>query len=74
MRTKRRLENKSFDIDLEPLIEILGLDEFIRRLGIARVVNQIGDRELLRLMGIERLVANLSAAQRRELKRRLDEA
>lgn len=57
--------------DIRPAIESLGLDRVIEQVGIDRVIEQIGDEELVRRIGVDRFLARLSAAERRELKRRL---
>jgi hypothetical protein len=60
---------------MRPAIERLGLDKVIEQVGIDRVIDcvitQIGEKELLKRIGLEGILTNLSPAQRRELKRRL---
>jgi hypothetical protein len=75
-----RATRRGLFIDLRPAIEMLGMDEVIRQMGVERViehigakelVKQIGSKELVKQIGIDKFLANLSPAERRELKRRL---
>src|SRR5712691_11694080 len=58
--------------DIRPAVESLGLDHVIEQVGIDRVLEQLGDKEVARRIGLERWLATLSPAERRELKRRLE--
>ncbi|HEV3255372.1 MAG TPA: hypothetical protein VG013_00700 [Gemmataceae bacterium] len=75
-----RTAGKTLNIDLRPAIEMLGLDRVIEQVGIDRVIEQVGidrviehcgEKELIKRIGLDRWLANLSPAERRELKRRL---
>jgi hypothetical protein len=75
-----RASGKSLQIDLRPAIEHLGLRRVIDQVGLDRVIEEygekevierIGKKELIKHIGIEDWLANLSPAERRELKRRL---
>jgi hypothetical protein len=66
-----RTAGKGLKVDLRPVIESLGLDLVIEQVGIDRVIEQVGEKELLKRIGLDRILANLSPAERRELKRRL---
>jgi hypothetical protein len=75
-----RAAGKKLKLDLRPAIEHLGLEEVIEQVGIDRVVEQVGidrvleqlgEREVIKRIGVQRLLANLSPAERRELKRLL---
>ncbi|HZU38677.1 MAG TPA: hypothetical protein VFA18_22310 [Gemmataceae bacterium] len=57
-----RTTRKELTIDFRPAIEVLGLDY---------VLNQVGIKEVVKHIGVDRILASLSAAERRELKRRL---
>jgi hypothetical protein len=68
-------------LDLRPAIEYLGLDYVIEQVGIDRVIDAVGldrvlerrgDKEVVKRIGLERFLACLSPAERRELKRRLE--
>jgi len=61
-----RASGKGLQIDLRPAIEHLGLRRVIDQIGIDRVIEEYGKTEV-----IERIFANLSPAERRALKRRL---
>jgi len=67
-----RASGKGLQIDLRPAIEHLGLRRVIDQVGLDRVIEEYGDKEVIKRIGIERLLANLSPAERRELKRRLE--
>lgn len=74
--TKRQLV---FDIrpaieslGLERVIEQVGLERVIEQVGLERVIEQIGEKEIVKRIGIDGFLANLSPAERRELKRRLE--
>jgi hypothetical protein len=71
---------KKVKLDLRPAIEYLGLDRVIEQVGLdrvieqvglERVIEQVGVKSVVKQIGMERLLANLSPAERRELKRRL---
>jgi hypothetical protein len=75
-----RAARKGLTIDIRPAIEMLGLDKVIDQVGIDRVIEQagidrviaqIGDKQVIKRIGIDRWLANLSPAERREVKRRL---
>jgi hypothetical protein len=75
-----RTAGKDLKIDLRPMIKSLGLEFVLEQAGPERVVEQLGPdrvikllgkKELIRRIGVEEFLANLSAAERRELKRRL---
>jgi hypothetical protein len=50
------------DFDLRPIIE---------EMGWARIIEKLGKKELIEEIPIDDLVANLSPAKRKELRRRL---
>ena len=58
-------------VGIDRVIEQVGLDRVIEQVGLDRVIEQVGDKEWIRRRGLDRLLASLSPAQRRELKRRL---
>lgn len=75
-----RTTRKKLNIDLRPAIEYLGLEQVIQQVGLARVIEQVGlarfieeagDKEVIKRIGVDRFLAGLSPADRRELKRRL---
>jgi hypothetical protein len=63
---------RTLRIDLQPVIQKLGVQEVIRQMGVDRVIEQIGTKELVKRIGIDEFLAQLSSAERRELKRRLE--
>jgi len=76
----RRAGKGSLKIDLEPAIDAMGVDRIIETLGAKRVIEGIGAKRLIDAIGSKRFIeevgledflANLSPADRRELKRRL---
>jgi hypothetical protein len=75
-----RASKKGLTIDFRPAIETLGLDYMLDQIGLDRLLEHVGadrliefvgEKEVLKRMGLDRLLANLSPADRRELKRRL---
>jgi hypothetical protein len=65
-------------IDLRPAIEHLGLGEILRQAGEDAVakyfesyIERGGIKKLIKRVGIDGILTNLSAEDRRELKRRL---
>jgi hypothetical protein len=75
-----RKTGKGVIFDMEPAIEALGLDRIIETVGAKRVIELIGSKRFIAEIGSKRVIedvgldeffANLSAADRRELKRRL---
>jgi hypothetical protein len=51
------------DFDLQPIVEAMGMH---------KVIEKLGERQLVEEIGIDRILANLTPAQRRELRRRFD--
>jgi hypothetical protein len=81
MEAMARTAGKALTVDFRPAIETLGLDYVLEQVGIARVIEQIGpdrmlaelgDKVVAKRMGLERYLATLSPAERRDLKRRLE--
>jgi hypothetical protein len=56
-------------LGLDRVIEQVGLDRVIEQVGIDRVIEQVGKKRLVRHLAVEDIFANLSPAQRQELKR-----
>lgn len=82
IRTMARATKKKFFIDLRPAIEELGLktvvqqigiEPLVEEIGIKPLVKQIGIKPLVEQIGIDKIFASLSAADRRKLKRLLQE-
>jgi hypothetical protein len=65
------LERVIEQVGLERVIEQVGLDCVVEQVGLDRVIEQVGEKEVIKQIGVERFLANLSTAQRQELKRRL---
>jgi hypothetical protein len=75
-----RQKLRPFKIDLMPVIERFGLKYVLDQVGVERVIEAlgprraieaIGEKEAIKQIGLDRLIANLTPAERRELKRRL---
>jgi hypothetical protein len=66
-----RIASREFKAHLEPLIELLGMEEVIQQVGLKRVLEQVGPQKVIEEMGLDWFLAKLTPAQRRELKRRL---
>jgi hypothetical protein len=71
VRTMARAAGKGLKIDLRPAIDAVGLDEFIRQVGLKRLVEEAGPKRVRDEMGLDWLLSQLTPAERRELKRRL---
>jgi hypothetical protein len=80
LQAMARTVEKEFKFDMEPLIEYMGMDEVIKQIGLNRVIDQIGldrvidqigDKAFIQRRGLDRFLASLTPAQRRELKRKL---
>jgi hypothetical protein len=71
MEAMARSTGKRLKIDYEAAIDAMGLDRIIEQVGIDRLIEEMGEKEVVKRIGIERILANLSPAERRELKRRL---
>ena len=53
------------------VIEEVGIGRVIEEVGAKQVVEQLGGREVVKQLGLDGILASLSPAERRELKRRL---
>lgn len=58
-------------LGLGRVLESIGIEQVIEQVGIDRVIETLGEKEVIRRIGLDRFLANLSPAERRELKRRL---
>jgi hypothetical protein len=58
-------------VGMDTVIEQIGLDRVIEQAGIDRVLQHLGKKEVIKRIGLDDFIANLSPAERRELKRRL---
>jgi hypothetical protein len=68
-----RRHQRSFPFNLRLAVESIGIAEFIRQVGEDEVLNEIPAKRMVKKLGVETFLANLSPARRRELKRRLAE-
>jgi hypothetical protein len=66
-----RRTGKGLKIDREAAIHALGLDRIIDTVGTKQLLETIGPKRLIDEIGLDWFLANLSPADRRELKRRL---
>jgi hypothetical protein len=58
-------------VGIERVIEILGAKRVMEATGTKRLIDEVGTKRLIDEIGVEDILANLSPAARRELKRRL---
>jgi hypothetical protein len=58
-------------VGLDRVIEQVGLDRVIEQVGLDRVIAEVGKKEVIKRISLDDWLANLSPAERRELKRRL---
>jgi hypothetical protein len=68
-----RRNRRALTLDFRPVIKSVGLAELIRQVGEESVVREIGAKTIVEALDVEDILAHLSAAKRRDLKRRLAE-
>jgi hypothetical protein len=66
-----RSKGKQALFDLRPAIQSLGWDCLIEQVGLERVIEQVGEQRVIKAIGLDKFLNSLSPAERRELKRRL---
>jgi hypothetical protein len=66
-----RTKSKEFKFHVEPLVELMGMPELIKQMGVKRVIDEVGIKRVIDEVGLDAVLATLSPAQRRELKRKL---
>jgi hypothetical protein len=66
-----RSRGKRGDLDLSPFIEEVGLEKFLAMVKVADIIDTVGARKVVKELGINRILANLSAEERQKLKERL---
>jgi hypothetical protein len=64
-----RQSRQPLRLDLTPIVRTMGMDWVIRQLGAERVIEHLGAREVVQHLGVNRLWAELTPEQRRQLKR-----
>jgi hypothetical protein len=69
-----RRNRRTLTIDFRPAVEAVGLAELIRQVGTKEVVRQISAKDFVEEKGLEAILAQLSPAERRKLKRLLDDS
>jgi hypothetical protein len=69
-----RAKKRQPAIDIRPLIQVLGPDEFIKEGGLNAVIEEIGLQRVVDEIGLDVRLAQLSPKQRGELKRRLEQS
>jgi hypothetical protein len=62
---------KGFKFHMEPLVRLFGMKRVIEELGLKRVIDEVGPRRVLEEFGVDSFLADLTPAQKRELKQRL---
>jgi hypothetical protein len=77
-----RAKGQAVQIDMRPVVEMLGvkrvieqvgLERVIEQVGLERVIKEVGVKAIVEKVGVEEWLANLSPAARRQVKRRLAE-
>jgi hypothetical protein len=66
--TMATTKRKPFGIDVNALVEIVGLKGVVEAVGLKRVIDELGAERVLKELGAEKIFASLSPAQRRKLK------
>ena len=59
LRNMARRATRGLKFHLEPLIEVVGLDELLRQIGPERLVERLGPKQLAKLVGIRQVVEAL---------------
>jgi len=59
-------------VGLDRVIEAVGRDRVIEAVGMEKLMENVDERDVIKHFGVRRLFANLSPADRRELKRQLE--
>ncbi len=59
------------EVGVDRVIEEVGIDRVVQQVGIDRLLQQLSKKEVIKRIGLDDILANLSPAERRELKRRL---
>lgn len=73
VKAMARQTTRPFRLDLTPIVQTMGMDWVIQQLGAERVIEHLGAKEVVQHLGVNRLWAELSPEQRRQLKRLLQE-
>jgi hypothetical protein len=66
------IKGKRGDLDLRPFIEKVGLAKILKLVEVGGLIDTVGPRKVVKGLGIERILANLSAEERQKLKERLN--
>ena len=64
-------KGKRGDLDLSPLVEEVGLEKYLAVVKVGDYINTFGPKKVIKELGVERIVANLSAEERQKLKEML---
>ena len=68
MATTKR---KRGDLDLRPFIEKIGLEKYLAVVEVEDAIDAFGAKKVVKQLGIDRILANLTAEERQQLKERL---
>jgi hypothetical protein len=60
------------EVGLKRVVDAVGLKRVVDEVGLKRVVQEVGGQQILDEMGLDWFLAQLTASQRQELKRRLE--
>ena len=80
VRTMSRVADDEVPLDLELVVDYLGVEGIVKQfglkrgideVGLKRVIDEVGVKRVIDEIGLEPLLESLTPAQRRELKRRL---
>src|SRR5882757_4565766 len=59
---------KRCDLDLRPFIEKIGLRKYLEVVEVGDYFDTVGPKKVVKGLGVERILANLSAEERQQLK------
>ena len=64
-------KGKRGGLDLSPLIEEVGLEKYLEVVPVGDFINTVGPKKIIKELGVDRYLANLSVQDLRKLKDRL---
>jgi len=71
MATAKGKRDEGVDLLLR-YVEQIGLEAFIKQIGLDYVIEAFGPKKFIKAYGVEQLAANLTAEERKQLKKLLD--
>lgn len=66
-----RSKGKGSFLNLSPLVEEVGMEKYLAVIKLGDLIENFGAKNVVKELGVERILANLSAQDRKKLKERL---